>query len=296
MKNNRWPLISIGIPVYNEEKYIENLLSSIVDQDYPNLEIIISDNFSQDNTWLIIQNFLRNDLRITAVRQPINKGAVYNFYYVLNKSQGDFFIWAGGHDVWGSKNMLTSCILKMLKNPNIVLSVPETRWIDEKGDDPKVFPKEFIDTTEGNSPAKRVLLLMNQMVRCSSIHGLHRRTVLKNTLPWPSNNDVIGLYRIASQGNIVTNSDVFWCRRIIRVESLENKVKRFQEMNILENKSMFFLYIQNRYIVFSELINIGGPILDRIQLIIFFFKKYLNLFQIRLILISCVYNKKSNKF
>ena len=57
---NQLPLVSICIPTYNSEKYIEQMLTTISNQTYKNIEVIISDNFSTDKTFDILQSYKKN--------------------------------------------------------------------------------------------------------------------------------------------------------------------------------------------------------------------------------------------
>ena len=60
--NNENPLVSILIPVYNREKYIGEAIESAINQTYKNIEVIIVDNCSTDNTWKILQDYQCKDL------------------------------------------------------------------------------------------------------------------------------------------------------------------------------------------------------------------------------------------
>ena len=76
---NQYPLVSIGIPTYNRNEGIRKTLESIWSQHYPNLEIIISDNNSTDNTQEIIEGIARNHPDIKYWRQETNIGMAGNF-------------------------------------------------------------------------------------------------------------------------------------------------------------------------------------------------------------------------
>ena len=65
------PLISVIVPVYNVEKYIRECLDSIVNQTYKNLQIILVDDGSSDNSGKICDEFAKKDSRITVVHQDI---------------------------------------------------------------------------------------------------------------------------------------------------------------------------------------------------------------------------------
>jgi len=85
------PLITIGIPVYNGEDFIRDCLNSICNQTYENLEIIISDNASDDHTSEICEEFAAKDLRIKYFRNKKNLGAAPNYNKVFELSSGEFF-------------------------------------------------------------------------------------------------------------------------------------------------------------------------------------------------------------
>lgn len=91
-------LVSIGIPVFNGEKTISRCLESVLGQSYSNLEIIISDNNSTDQTFEICRTFAERDSRIVLVRQEANIGPAGNFASVFQKSSGKYFCWVASDD------------------------------------------------------------------------------------------------------------------------------------------------------------------------------------------------------
>ena len=97
---NENTLISIGLPVYNGADTVERALASLVDQKYSNVQIIISDNASTDNTLEICERFANIDSRITIIKKSSNEGALENFKTVLKAADGEFFMWAAADDCW----------------------------------------------------------------------------------------------------------------------------------------------------------------------------------------------------
>jgi glycosyltransferase involved in cell wall biosynthesis len=86
-----FPIVTIGIPTYNRANSTLSLtINSACNQDYPNLEIIVSDNCSFDNTKAIVSSF--NDERIKYIRQKKNIGANNNYNACLNAAKGDYFL------------------------------------------------------------------------------------------------------------------------------------------------------------------------------------------------------------
>lgn len=91
------PLISVIVTSYNYGRYLGAALASAVSQDYPNIEIIVTDNASTDNSWDVIQKFESNP-RIRAFRQPQNIGAKANYDFGFSKSRGDFIAYLSADD------------------------------------------------------------------------------------------------------------------------------------------------------------------------------------------------------
>ena len=109
------PLVSIGMPVYNGEKYIKDALDSLLAQSFTNFELIISDNCSGDSTRKICEAYEKKDSRIRYIRQIQNLGASCNFQFVFKEAVGNFYMWAAHDDLW-DKNWLESLIVVM--NPD----------------------------------------------------------------------------------------------------------------------------------------------------------------------------------
>ncbi len=99
-QEDRRPKVSIGLPVYNGESFLDEALSSLRGQTFKDFELIISDNASTDSTADIIARHAAVDSRIKYVRQPENIGASENFLFVLSKARAELFMWAAHDDVW----------------------------------------------------------------------------------------------------------------------------------------------------------------------------------------------------
>ncbi len=97
--NSHNPKISVGIPVYNGEKFIRKSIESVLRQTYGNFELIISDNASTDSTSDICTEFLTKDSRIKFVRQDKNMGSIWNFNFLLQKAVGEYFVWVAADTI-----------------------------------------------------------------------------------------------------------------------------------------------------------------------------------------------------
>ena len=93
------PRVTLGVPVYNGERYLGQALDSLMAQDYDDLEIVISDNASTDATQDICRAAALADDRIRYERQSVNKGGVWNVNHLVHIARGRDFKWAYYDDV-----------------------------------------------------------------------------------------------------------------------------------------------------------------------------------------------------
>ena len=91
------PLVSVIMPAYNAELYIEEAISSILAQSYKNIELIIVDDYSQDNTPNVIKNF--DDDRIRYIRNDKNRGIAYSTNYGIEQAKGKYIALMDDDDV-----------------------------------------------------------------------------------------------------------------------------------------------------------------------------------------------------
>lgn len=135
--------ISICIPVYNAEKYIEETIKSVLNQSFSNFELIIIDNHSTDDTVNIVKEF--KDERIKLFKNNKNLGMVRNWNECLNKVQGKYIQFVCSDDVL-YKECLKEKIELMKKNNNIVMVVSNTDIIDSNGK--KIITRKFTKKTK----------------------------------------------------------------------------------------------------------------------------------------------------
>lgn len=124
-------MISIGLPVYNEEKNIEKVLNNIISQDYRNKEVIISDNCSTDLTGLICRKFSKKFKFIKYYRQKKKIDLFKNFNFVLKKSTGYYFTWQAADDL-RSKNFLSNNVNFLDRNLSYVASTGISKFDKKK--------------------------------------------------------------------------------------------------------------------------------------------------------------------
>ena len=178
MQNVNMPLVSIGVPVYNGEKTLSEALSSLLAQDYKNLEIIISDNGSTDDTPKICKEFANKDKRVTYYRSDENLGSSWNFNRVFDLSNGKYFMWAA-HDDFRKKPFVSECVKQMESSPSAALCQTHTTTYI-------VGHKEIICVANLDSFKKDSGLVERyretlKHFPATAIYGLYRSSLMKKT-------------------------------------------------------------------------------------------------------------------
>lgn len=190
------PKVSIGLPVYNGEKFIEKRIESIISQTFRDIELIISDNSSTDMTYTICQKYAKIDNRIKLIRQLKNIGAVDNFNFVLQEARGDYFMWVAVDDI-----ILPTFIEKnfqvLEKNPNIVCSISKMKLFGETTDSLKIKLNDsmvtkllkkikmrigHLDTYPASGPyKKRIREYLKDLRHNQIFYGMYRTDLIKKS-------------------------------------------------------------------------------------------------------------------
>ena len=129
--SNQNILVSILIATYNHKNYILECLNSIKSQTYKNLEIIISDDCSKDETQKIIKNFIKQNrnLNIKFFIQKKNLNISKNFNFLFNKSKGKYILFFGGDDVM-MKEKIEFQLKKLIQNPEASFCYSNCSWFN----------------------------------------------------------------------------------------------------------------------------------------------------------------------
>ena len=172
------PRVSIGVPVYNGERYIAETLDSLLAQTFEDFELIICDNASTDRTEQICRTYAESDARIRYVRNAENFGAARNYRRAFELSSGEYFRWANCDDLFAPEG-LARCVAVLDREPSVVLTYPKTKLVDERGG----VVSEYEDGLHLQSPkaSERFALLFSKMRLVNVIYGLMRANVLRHT-------------------------------------------------------------------------------------------------------------------
>lgn len=126
------PAVSIGMPVFNDEKYVRAAIESLLAQTFDDFELLISDNGSTDGTAAICQAYAEVDPRVRYVCQPENRGQAGNFNYLLQTARCEFFIWAASDDVW-DPTFIETLHQALKHDPSLVFAFCPYAFTDEAG-------------------------------------------------------------------------------------------------------------------------------------------------------------------
>ena len=126
------PLVSIICHCYNHASYVEECLNSVINQSYKNIELIIVDDCSNDNSVAIIENWLKQNPEVQFIKNSKNLGITKSFNKTVEFTKGEFLIDLAGDDV-----LLLNCIEEQIsaynENPNVSLIFGNAELINEKG-------------------------------------------------------------------------------------------------------------------------------------------------------------------
>ena len=194
------PPVSIGLFVYNGERFIEETLHSILNQTFTDFELIISDNASTDRTGEIAKAYAERDDRIRYYRSEKNMGAGWNVRRVYELATGKYFKQAAVDDLL-EPDFLQRCVEILENDPDCVVAYARTKEIDENG----TFIKNYvtpIDTDSSDPVARFHEILMAGGGMCYQIFGVMRMSALRLIPPQGSyvNADGVLLARMSFLG------------------------------------------------------------------------------------------------
>jgi glycosyltransferase involved in cell wall biosynthesis len=169
--------ISIGLPVYNGERYLPSAIESILSQSYQDFELIVCDNASTDKTAQICKDFCVQDKRIRYFRNANNMGAAANFNRSFELATGKYFKWAADDDLC-APDFLLHCFEVLENDPGAILAYPRTMVVDANGNE--IGPYDYKLLTDSAHRVVRFKELLKGH-KCFEVFGLIRRDALLKT-------------------------------------------------------------------------------------------------------------------
>lgn len=176
------PVLTLGMPLYNGESYLEGALSSILTQTYTDFELIVSDNASTDRSMELVREFAARDNRIRIRQHEKNLGAAINYNVLVKLARGKYFKWAA-HDDLLAPEYLERCVENLDRHADAVLCYPTTLMIDEQGKPTGEDPYDVggLYEEEPHARFRRYMDLAWPRCGCNAVFGVIRTDALKNT-------------------------------------------------------------------------------------------------------------------
>ena len=222
--------ISLGLPVFNEVKFLDLTLKSILAQTYEEFELIVVDNASFDGSYELLEDIAKNDKRIKLFRNEKNLGESKNFNLTFKYSSGDYFMWIGAHDIY--ENDYLYLLVEKLHKENFShdLIFSNISNIDHEGmiiQKKKEVGFEFNNLNVITRMIKLPWVLKgsgDMVMGLFSRKALQRTSVFSENVLWPDN---LLIQQIASMGNIARVEQVLRARRYFREEKFDNWDKKY---------------------------------------------------------------------
>ena len=207
------PRVSIGLPVFNGARYLEATARSILDQSYRDLELVISDNASTDETPDICRELAREDPRVRYERVPENVGAAPNYNRLVDLARGEFFKWAP-HDDPLAPTLVERFVEEFDARPDASLVYARAVRIDEAGVEVGLDTSSI--ATDAPSPVRRATHVIANVSMATPVVGLVRLDALRRTrliASFPAS-DYVLLAELALLGAIVEHPEPLMRRRV----------------------------------------------------------------------------------
>lgn len=172
------PRVSVLLPNLNYARFVPEALLSLLDQDFTDFEVIVSDEASTDDSAAVIGGFARRDSRIRLTRQPARLGLVENFNWCLSQARGDYVKFLLADDKLARKDALGRLVNMLDGDPRVVLA-SSSAWIMNEHSELQ-FVRDYLrrDLIEdGLSTCRRCLLSGVNQIGEPSLTIFRRRCV-----------------------------------------------------------------------------------------------------------------------
>lgn len=175
----RTPKVSIGLAVYNGERYLDEAITSILSQTFTDFELVICDNDSSDSTPEICARFAAVDDRIRYYRNPVNIGGVRNENRTMFLARGEYFKLAA-HDDKIAPEFLERCLRVLESDRDCEVCLTGSLFIGEEGE-----VLEMRTSSAGSEPRRhqRIRSIADWSYACEAAYGLMRTSALREVRP-----------------------------------------------------------------------------------------------------------------
>jgi glycosyltransferase involved in cell wall biosynthesis len=262
------PVVSVGIPVYNGERYLREAVDATLAQTFGDFELIISDNASTDATAAICEAYVQQDRRVRYFHQPSNIGAPRNYSFLVGCARGRYFKWSSASDTC-EPAMLERCVEVLDRDPSVVLCYGATRLIDKYGVALKIYDGDF--EVCDPRPRDRYTKLRRQLALNNAQNGLIRLQALKRTrlVRAYRASDLAMMAELALQGKFHLLPEVVLNRRIAE-DSFSSQLSNADSAKFIDptsGSSRRFDFLRLRYDHMRSIVCAPIPLPDKRRLL-----------------------------
>ena len=177
LREKELPKVSVGLLAYNRAVTLRQAIDSVLNQNYANIELIISDDASTDKTREICEEFSCKDERVKYIRNEYNHGPTANFIEVLNNASGEFFMWLSDDD-WLDSSYISECVKTLLKDNGLSSVAGKTMYYRQ---DNSFYEGRKINHLQ-NSGLIRIVDFYFKVRDNGSLYGVMKKEDLNNIL------------------------------------------------------------------------------------------------------------------
>ncbi len=265
-------MISVAMCTYNGEKYIKEQIESILTQSYSNIELIICDDGSKDNTVKVIEDYIKKDNRVKLYINEENLGFLKNFEKAISLCSGDFIALSDQDDIWVQDK------LEVLKNEitkiNSLLVYSDALLVDN---DLKSQNRTLLDSVDPMKGMNNLYFIYNNSVSGNTL--MFKKDLKDKILPfpkWDSFHDIWIAFVASSFTDVVfcDKSLVKYRQHDNNVTDIKKKKKRKSLALKIENKIKSFentiLKLEN----YKNILDKESPSHENLFLISELYKEY----------------------
>ncbi len=173
------PALSVGLAVRNDPQRVRRCIESVLSQDFADIELVICDNASDDDTVDTLQEYARADRRVAVSVNPVNIGSHENMNRVFELSRGAFFRWISADD-WLEPQALSAGLRTLERRPDAI-GVTSGFTIHAPGAAPRLehYPGEFPSSSDPSRRFERMLWFFHAgNAKYDPVYGIYRREQL----------------------------------------------------------------------------------------------------------------------
>lgn len=216
--SSKRPTLTIGMPVYNGERFLPQALDSLLAQAFRDFELLISDNASTDSTPEICREYAARDSRIRVSRRSENVGIMANVTFVAENARGEYFMLVGDDDVY--EPVFAERMIQLLSaDHDLDMAYSNFAYVDPDG---RIVPGKLKTFMSGSSACERNFQSFLRVRIClPMMMGVYRTTSFTRALPFVTfaegmtgGIDLVFLFRFLTYAKVTSTNDVLFYYRL----------------------------------------------------------------------------------